>query len=368
MEGAGWAGLLTAIHDTLFACDRETRFALAGTDRRLWLTVRADTVTAEIPAYDPAMLTELGWRAPRVGQGVWSYEAPRTVEHVDWLCRFAVYSASLMITSDPGTLTFHESDPAADPTPAPVLTVVPDPGSSPVLTRDPAASAPAPTPVLAVAPDPAPTPDPALAPDLALAPGPALAPEPVVAPEPALSIVPEWQPEPEPEWAWESEAEATAALPVMRAADPVPPAPLTVVPEPEAAPRTPEEALAALRAVLTGAVAERDLTGYVAALRGAAVSMPLLDDPSPETGVRPAVVRGADNAIFLPIFTSPDGLADFAGTGVPFLTLAFGDLLDDWPEPDWGMIVDPRTEWTLTLTADTLAGLRVTTFPTAAAG
>ncbi|GAB7047791.1 SseB family protein [Catenuloplanes indicus] len=342
MEGAGWAGLLTAIHDALFACDRETRFALAGTDRRLWLTVRADTVTAEIPAYDPAMLTELGWRAPRVGQGVWSYEAPRTVEHVDWLCRFAVYGASLLITSDPGTLSFHESDPEADPAPAPALTVVPDPAptvarvpeprSAPVLPPEPR-----PAPALTVVPEPEPT-----------------------AP---LAIVPEWQPE--PEWEWESEAEATAALPV---AQPVPPAPLTVVPEPDAAPRTPEETLAALRAVLTGAVAERDLTGYVRALRSAVVSMPLLDDPSPETGVRPAVVRGADNAIFLPIFTSPDGLAEFAGTGVPFLALSFGDLLDDWPEPDWGVIVDPRTEWTLTLTADTLAGLRVATFPTAAAG
>lgn len=325
MEGAGWAGLLTAIHDALFACDRETRFALAGTNRRLWLTVRADTVTAEIPAYDPAMLTELGWRAPRVGQGVWSYEAPRTVEHVEWLCRFAVHGASLMITSDPETLTFAESDPEADPTPAPVLTVVPDPEPNPE---------------------------------------PGLDPEPAPASEPVLSIVPEWQPEP----GWESEAEETAALPVMRAAESVPPAPLTVVPEPAAAPPAPDETPAALRAVLTGAVAERDLTGYVRALRGAAVSMPLLDDPSPESGVRPAVVRGADNAIFLPIFTSPDGLAGFAGVGVPFLTLSFGDLLDDWPEPDWGMIVDPRTEWTLTLTADTLAGLRVATFPAAAAG
>ncbi|MDR7278602.1 SseB family protein [Catenuloplanes atrovinosus] len=335
MGEAGWAGLLTAVHDALFACDRETRFALAGTDRRLWLTVRADSVTAEIPAYDPAMLTELDWRPPAPGQGVWTYEVPRTVEHVEWLCRFAVHGASLLITPDPGTLTFYESDPEADPTPAPVLTVVPDLAPEPSAPEPPEPPAPEPAATLTVVPEPAEAP-------------PASA---------ALTLVPE------PEFIVVPEAEATLALPVAVRTAPVPPAPLTVVPEPEAAPVWPEDPLAALRAVLSDAVASRDLTGYVSALRTAAVSMPLLDDPSPETGVRPAVVRGADNAIFLPVFTSPDGLAEFAGIGVPFLTVSFDDLLNDWPEPDWGMIVDPRAEWTLTLTAGSLAELRAFTAP-----
>ncbi|WP_033340050.1 SseB family protein [Catenuloplanes japonicus] len=292
MSEAGWAGLLTAIHDLLFACDRETRFTLAGKDRRLSLIVRAGSVTVEIPPYDPARLTTLGWKAPEHGRDDWFYEVPRSVEHVDWLCRFAVHSASMLISPDPDTITFYEAGPylGEDDRPA---------------DDRPADDRPTPAPTLTVVPDP-------------------------VEPEPLIPAQPVAVPElPRP------------AVPVL----------------------TPEEELAALRAVLTEAVAERDLSGYLAALRTAAVCMPLLEDPSPETGVRPAVVRGADNAIFLPIFTSADGLTEFAGNGVPFIAISFNDLIDDWPEPDWGVIIDPRTDRALTLTAGSLLELRAANPP-----
>lgn len=332
---SGWAGLLTTVHDMLFACDRETRFTLAGTDRRLWLTVRADSVTVEIPAYAPVRLTTLGWRAPAGDRDLWFYDVPRTVEHVDWLCRFAVHGASLLIDPDPATLTFREDGPAdtvrEEARPAPTLTVVPDPDPEPSSPVGPDTSPVPSEPALTVVPEPAPTvvPEPALT----VVPEPEPAPAPTAVPEPALTVVPE----------------------------PV----LTVVPEPQVAARTAAEELTALRAVLTEAVAERDLTGYLSALRTAAVCMPLLEDPSPETGVRPAVVRGADNAIFLPIFTSADGLTEFAGNGVPFIAISFNDLIDDWPEPDWGVIIDPRTDRALTLTAVSLAELRAADPPDA---
>ncbi|MFI5844411.1 SseB family protein [Catenuloplanes sp. NPDC051500] len=377
MSDAGWAGLLTAIHDRLFACDRETRFTLAGADRRLWLTVRADSVTVEIPAYDPARLATLGWRTPKDGRDLWFYDVPRSVEHVDWLCRFAVHGASLLISPDPATLTFHEAAPDDAEEIRPALTIVPAPAPA-----APEAVAPAPAAWGASASGPAApgisAPEP-FAPDTSAAEPFAQgtsASEPVAA---AASVSESAASENAPLENAASEATAPApANAAAAAAAPEIPARRPSIPAqrqemPDISPRSPEEELAALRAVLTEAVAERDLTGYLTALRTAAVCMPLLEDPSPETGVRPAVVRGADNAIFLPIFTSADGLTEFAGNGVPFIAISFNDLIDDWPEPDWGVIIDPRTDRALTLTAVSLAELRSANppdeaFATAAAG
>jgi hypothetical protein len=377
MSDAGWAGLLTAIHDQLFACDRETRFALAGADRRLWLTVRADSVTVEIPAYDPARLATLGWQAPEDDRDLWFYEVPRAIEHVDWLCRFAVHGASLLISADPATITFREAGPdeVEETRPAPVLTVVPDPDPELVAPAVSASEVPAPG---ASATGAAPLGDAVLGDAVS---GDAVSGDPASGnPASGLGVL--------GHAASGNAASGNAASGNAASGDSVPAPPASGALEPpvrrpeipaqrlgtpDIPVRTPEEELAALRAVLTEAVAERDLTGYLTALRTAAVCMPLLEDPSPETGVRPAVVRGADSAIFLPIFTSADGLTEFAGNGVPFIAISFNDLIDDWPEPDWGVIIDPRTDRALTLTANSLAELRSANppdeaFVTAAAG
>jgi hypothetical protein len=395
MSDAGWAGLLTAIHDQLFACDRETRFALAGADRRLWLTVRADSVTVEIPAYDPARLATLGWQAPEDDRDLWFYEVPRAIEHVDWLCRFAVHGASLLISADPATITFREAGPdEVDETrPAPVLTVVPDPDRvAPAVSASevpaPGASATGAAPLEnAVLGDPASgnaaSGDPASGDPASGDPasglgvlGHAVA-EDAASGNAASGNAASGNAASGNAASGNAASEDSVSAPSASGAlePPVrrPEIPAQRLGTPDIPVRTPEEELAALRAVLTEAVAERDLTGYLTALRTAAVCMPLLEDPSPETGVRPAVVRGADSAIFLPIFTSADGLTEFAGNGVPFIAISFNDLIDDWPEPDWGVIIDPRTDRALTLTANSLAELRSANppdeaFVTAAAG
>ncbi|MBM0257832.1 SseB family protein, partial [Micromonospora sp. 4G55] len=69
------------------------------------------------------------------------------------------------------------------------------------------------------------------------------------------------------------------------------------------------------------------------------------------------VVLGADRAPLLPVFTSADALTAFAGVGVPFVALSAADLLADWPDPGWGLAVDPGAAHGLTLTAPALAAL-----------
>ncbi|WP_433554400.1 SseB family protein [Micromonospora zamorensis] len=143
------------------------------------------------------------------------------------------------------------------------------------------------------------------------------------------------------------------------------PAPVEVT-RVEAAPAgaTPAEAAEpAMVTVLAAAVDRRDLPGYLAALAGATVCVPLGREPAPDADFPWAVVGDATGAPLLPVFTSPGALAAFTGDGVPFVALPCAELFEDWPDPSWGLAVDPGNTRAVTLTAPALAALLTANVP-----
>ncbi|MEH0825375.1 MULTISPECIES: SseB family protein [unclassified Micromonospora] len=155
---------------------------------------------------------------------------------------------------------------------------------------------------------------------------------------------------------WSGFAARTAA--VALTADPgalscqVRPVPRPAEPEPVPHPAEPEPL-----ALLAQAAARHDLPRYLGVLAAGPVCVPLAGEPSPEREFPWTVVLGADRAPLLPVFTSADALTAFAGAGVPFVALSAADLLADWPDPAWGLAVDPGAAHGLTLTAPALAAL-----------
>lgn len=109
--------------------------------------------------------------------------------------------------------------------------------------------------------------------------------------------------------------------------------------------------------LLARAAAAHDLPRYLGVLAAGPVCVPLAGEPSPDRDFPWTVVLGADRAPLLPVFTSADALTAFAGVGVPFVALSAADLLADWPDPGWGLAVDPGAAHGLTLTAPALAAL-----------
>ncbi|MEU8114208.1 SseB family protein [Micromonospora sp. NPDC048947] len=116
---------------------------------------------------------------------------------------------------------------------------------------------------------------------------------------------------------------------------------------------------------LAAAVDRRDLPGYLAALAGATVCVPLAGEPTPDADFPWTVVGDATGAPLLPVFTSPGALAAFAGDGVPFVALPCAELFEDWPDPSWGLAVDPGSPRALALAAPALAALLTANVPTA---
>ncbi|MET8357481.1 SseB family protein [Micromonospora sp. NPDC005171] len=137
----------------------------------------------------------------------------------------------------------------------------------------------------------------------------------------------------------------------------------TVLPAARPAPVEAAPAEAAVVAVLAAAVDRRDLSGYLAALAGATVCVPLAGDPAPEADFPWTVVVDAGGAPLLPVFTSPGALAAFTGNGVPFIALPCAELFEDWPDPSWGMTVDPGTPQAVALAAPALAALLTANVP-----
>ncbi|MGK5740741.1 SseB family protein [Micromonospora sp. URMC 103] len=126
----------------------------------------------------------------------------------------------------------------------------------------------------------------------------------------------------------------------------------------------PEPAAAASRttepevtARLVAAAERRDLPGYLGLLAGATVCVPLAGDPTPDGDFPWTVVGDATGANLLPVFTSPDALTAFAGDGVPFVAMPCAELFADWPDPSWGLAVDPGSARAVALSAPALAGL-----------
>ncbi|MER7591359.1 SseB family protein [Micromonospora sp. NPDC127501] len=116
---------------------------------------------------------------------------------------------------------------------------------------------------------------------------------------------------------------------------------------------------------LAAAVGRRDLPGYLGALAGATVCVPLSGEPAPDADFPWTVVGDATGAPLLPVFTSPRALAAFAGDGVPFVALPCAELFEDWPDPSWGLTVDPGSPRAVALSAPTLTALLTANIPTA---
>ncbi|RAO54994.1 SseB family protein [Micromonospora saelicesensis] len=127
----------------------------------------------------------------------------------------------------------------------------------------------------------------------------------------------------------------------------------------------PVEAEPAVVAQLAAAVGRRDLPGYLGALAGATVCVPLAGEPTPDADFPWTVVGDATGAPLLPVFTSPGALAAFTGDGVPFVALPCAELFEDWPDPSWGLAVDPGSHRALALAAPALAALLTANVPTA---
>lgn len=115
--------------------------------------------------------------------------------------------------------------------------------------------------------------------------------------------------------------------------------------------------------VLAAAVGRRDLPGYLGALAGATVCVPLAGEPTPDADFPWTVVGDATGAPLLPVFTSPGALAAFTGDGVPFVALPCAELFEDWPDPSWGLTVDPGSPRAVALAAPALAALLTANVP-----
>ncbi|MGW3891790.1 SseB family protein [Micromonospora chokoriensis] len=119
----------------------------------------------------------------------------------------------------------------------------------------------------------------------------------------------------------------------------------------------------AVVAVLGAAVDRRDLPGYLGVLAGTTVCVPLSGEPTPDAEFPWTVVGDATGAPLLPVFTSPRALAAFTGDGVPFIALPCADLFEDWPNPSWGLAVDPGSAQAVALTAPALTTLLTANAP-----
>ncbi|MEU4554618.1 type III secretion system (T3SS) SseB-like protein [Micromonospora violae] len=298
-----WPQIVARLRDTVARCDRDTDLELSAGPRGIRLLVRRQVVRVICPGHDEARLAALGWHRPTGDEGWW-YETPRTPEQVERLSVFVTRTAAEVLTDEPGALSCRAVSPAAHPAPA----TRPTPARPTPANAKPAQA----TPVQA---------------------GPAQA-------TPAQATPAQATP-----------AQATPAQAGPADATPVEAGPVEVV-EP------------AVVAVLAAAVERRDLPGYLGALAGATVCVPLAAEPSPEADFPWTVVGDATGAPMLPVFTSPRALAAFTGDGVPFIALPCADLFEDWPDPSWGLTVDPGNPRSLTLAAPALAALLTANLPT----
>ncbi|MEU5946822.1 SseB family protein [Micromonospora sp. NPDC047465] len=338
MTSPGWPDVVAQLHDTLSRCDHDTDLELAAGPRRLHLMVRRNRVRGICPAYDERHLAELGWQAPR-GAGGWWHETPRTPEGLRWWSGFVARTAAAVLTTEPDALSCQILPPTGPRVrPAPTL-------PRPARPR-PQVAAP---PVLPVAAPPA-------GPAVPVAP-------PAAPPPPPVPAVP--QP-PAGDRPGRSGAAATSA---HRPADGLAP----TADARDGSARTGSGPAAAAVAVgggggpagdgrtvqdlLGDAVARQDLPAYLGVLAAATVCVPLAAEPGPDRDVPWTVVADASGASLLPVFTTPDALTAFAGSGVPFVAVPCADLLADWPDPAWGLAVDAGTPRTLLLAPPALAAL-----------
>ncbi|MFE0527000.1 SseB family protein [Micromonospora parva] len=299
MTSPTWPEIAARLRDTVARCDRDTDLELTAGPRGIRLLVRRQVVRVVCPGHDEARLAALGWHRPTGNEGWW-YEAPRTPEQVERLSVFVTRTASEVLTDEPGALSCRAVPPAARPGPAMRSTA-----------DRPAPVGSAPVPVIQAEPTPA-------------------------GATPTRAATP---------------TGTTPAGATPAGATPAGTAPAGATP----AGATPDEP--AVVAVLAAAVDRRDLPGYLGVLAGAPVCVPLAGEPTPDADFPWTVVGDATGAPLLPVFTSPGALAAFTGDGVPFIALPCADLFEDWPDPSWGLAVDPGSARAVALAAPALAAL-----------
>ncbi|KAB1156389.1 hypothetical protein F6X68_11710 [Micromonospora sp. AMSO12t] len=344
MTSPGWPDIVTRLHDTLSGCDRDTDLELAAGPRRLHLMVRRDTVRGVCPPYDERRLAELGWQAPR-GVGGWWYETPRNAEGLRWWSGFAAQTAATVLTTEPAALSCQILPPTGprvrpEPTVPRVRVAAPDAeaghpaagaGQPVAETEHAAAGAERPAaqveqPVAGVERPVAGVEQPVAGVE-----------QPVAGVEqPAAGAGDARVPDPPPAELPADSPAGPAADEARSGADPGGPSVLDLLGE---------------------AGARRDLPGYLGILAAAAVCVPLAAEPGPDREVPWTIVTDPTGAPLLPVFTSPDALTAFAGEGVPFVAVPCADLLADWPDPAWGLVVDAGTPRALALGAASLAAL-----------
>ncbi|MET7950251.1 SseB family protein [Micromonospora sp. NPDC005324] len=338
-----WPEIAARLRDTVARCERDTDLELSAGSRGIRLLVRRQVVRVICPGHDEARLAALGWHRPTGDEGWW-YEAARTPEQVERLSAFVTRTAAEVLTDEPGTLSCRALPPAARPGPAAVPAARP---RTTVPAAQPGPAAPAARPGSAA---PAAQPGPAVP---AARPGsaaPAAQPGPAVPAARPGPTVPAAQPGPA----------APAARPGS-AAPAAQPGPAVPAARPGSAPA--EDAEPAVVAVLAAAVDRRDLPGYLGVLAGATVCVPLSGEPTPDADFPWTVVGDATGAPLLPVFTSPGALNAFAGDGVPFVALPCAELFEDWPDPSWGLAVDPGSARAVALAAPALAALLTANLP-----
>ncbi|PWR05029.1 hypothetical protein DKT68_29145 [Micromonospora acroterricola] len=158
---------------------------------------------------------------------------------------------------------------------------------------------------------------------------------------------------------------ALSCRPVPPAASAVRPATAGAAPtEPAVVAEPAELTEPAVVALLAAAANRRDLPGYLGVPAGAMVCVPLAGEPAADGEVPWTVVGDATGAPLLPVFTTPQALAAFAGDGVPFVALPCAELLEDWPDESWGLAVDAGSARAVTLAAPALAALLTANAPT----
>ncbi|MFI6263317.1 SseB family protein [Micromonospora sp. NPDC051006] len=300
-----WPEITARLRDTLARCARDTDLELSAGPRGIRLLVRREVVRVLCPGYDEARLAALGWRRP-IDEAGWWYETTRSPERLDWLSAFVTRTAAEVLTADPGALSCRPVPPVGHPSPPPV--------SAPR-----AAAETGPTPATASAPT-SPT---------------------LTGPATGSSATP-------------PAATGPATGSVAMAPAPTGPTSGSVVAAPAPTGPAGEPAVARL---LAAAAERQDLPGYLGVLAGATVCVPLAGEPSPEDDFPWTVVGDATGAPLLPVFTSPQALAAFAGDGVPFVALPCAELLADWPDASWGLAVDPGSARAVALAAPTLTAL-----------
>lgn len=111
----------------------------------------------------------------------------------------------------------------------------------------------------------------------------------------------------------------------------------------------------------TEAAPPDDIREYIEALLGSQVIAVVVDDPDEvaELGESPWVLLDTDDddTPVLPVFSSVEELEKVTDEDVECLVVPFAELVANWPDESWALMVDPASESSLFLPAENVAVL-----------